>query len=112
MIDFNLLRYIVFFYFLFLLIADFLAKKSYIYIHNSKLLVAQRETKMAERRKGLLIVERPGRCYPAAVLVVPAIACFGRLRLLYVLGTVAVILKKASPESQSCLVCGPLHLSA
>jgi len=32
------------------------------------------------------VVERPGRCYPAAVPVEPAIACFGRVKTLHVLG--------------------------
>jgi len=39
-------------------------------------------------------VERPGRCYPAAVLVEPAIACFGRV------GDKRVILEKPSLEIQ------------
>ncbi len=46
-------------------------------------------------------VERPGRCYPAAVLVEPAIACFGRVRALVRVGDQRVILEMPLPEFQS-----------
>ena len=41
-------------------------------------------------------MERPGRCYPAAVLVEPAIACFGRLRLLYILTPISSIFLRSA----------------
>jgi hypothetical protein len=44
-------------------------------------------------------MERPGRCYPAAVLVEPAIACFGRLRLLYMLMPVSSIFENVGYAS-------------
>jgi len=45
-------------------------------------------------------VERPGRCYPAAVLVEPAIACFGRFESLDSLATTSAILEKPLLEIQ------------
>jgi hypothetical protein len=52
------------------------------------------------------VVERPGRCYPAAVLVEPAIACFGRVRALCVLWINRGILQEHLPESQSSATTG------
>jgi hypothetical protein len=46
-------------------------------------------------------MERPGRCYPAAVLVEPAIACFGRFDSLDSRTTTSAILGKPSLEIQS-----------
>ncbi len=45
----------------------------------------------------MLRLERPGRCYPAAVPVEPVIAYFGRFVLLT---ETAAILEQALPESQ------------
>ena len=45
-------------------------------------------------------VERPGRCFPAAVPVEPAIAYFGRLRFVRV-GDEREIVEKSSAEIQT-----------
>ncbi len=54
-------------------------------ISNTIIISGHRRVRKGKHVTYAMDMERPGRCYPAAVLVEPAIACFGRLWPLYML---------------------------